>query len=187
MEGNFSYLGLSDQCCCLSRQESLREMQACMEQRWANQEILVRHDEFELLIRHPNGDVIQACRHMSLELGRHVGQRQKFGSHQYVVVSKTKEQNEIIEGESVLGNPLCVSHDGKQGLPSTEEIESARLSLSLTPGSCVQACDLGSANLGLLSRILNLEPKLQRSKRQFQIHSDGSSCTIQVVIDSGQL
>lgn len=88
--------------------------------------------------------------------------------------------------ESVLGNPHCVSRDGKQGLPSTEEIESATHSRSPWPlAAWAQASDLSSANLRILSRTLNLEPVLQRSKGQFQICSDGSSCGIKVVIGSG--
>lgn len=111
------------------------EMQAYMGQRWVDQEILVCHDESDLSIKYPNGDTMWACRHKSLELNRDVQQRLTFGSHQYATVFKAKRQDEITEGENVLGNPHCVNHDGKQGPPSTEEIGSAAHSLTLTLSS----------------------------------------------------
>lgn len=58
----------------------------------------------------------------------------------------------------MLGNPHGMSCDGRQDLPSAEETENARHSLSLTPGISDTGGDVGSVNLGLLSRILTLEP-----------------------------
>lgn len=54
-------------------------------------------------------------------------------------------------GESMTGNFHCMNFDGRQGLPSTEKIENAGHSLSLTSGSPDMGNDLGSVNQGLLS------------------------------------
>lgn len=132
-----------------------------------NQEFLICHEKFELLIRHPNGDVMKACRYMSLKLSRDVAWRNKHGSHEYVVVFECKRQDENTSGVSTLGNSHGMNCDGRQGPPYTEKIENARHSLSLTPGSPDMGNDLGSVNQGLLSRTLNLKPVLQRSKGQF--------------------
>ena len=110
---------------------------------------------------------MKACRYMSLKLSRDVGWRKKHGSHEYVVVFECKRQDENTSGASTLGNSHGMNCDGRQGPPSTEKIENARHSLSLTPGSPDMGNDLGSVNQGLLSRTLNLKPVLQRSKGQF--------------------
>jgi len=115
-----------------------------------NQEFLICHEKFELLIRHPNGNAMKACRHMSLKLSRDVGWRKKHGSHEYVVFER-KGQDENTSGESMIGNSHCMNCDGKQGPPSTEKIENAGHSLSLTSGSPDMGNDLGSVNQGLLS------------------------------------
>ena len=51
----------------------------------------------------------------------------------------------------MIGNFHCMNCDGRQGLPSTEKIENAGHSLSLTSGSPDMGNDLGSVNQGLLS------------------------------------
>ena len=110
------------------------------------QEFLSCHEKFELLIRHPNGDVMKACRYMSLKLSRDVGWRKKHGSHEYVVVFECKRQDGNTSGASMLGNSHGMNCDGRQGPPSTEKIENARHSLSLTPGNPDMGNDLGSVN-----------------------------------------
>ena len=74
----------------------------------------------------------------------------KHGSHEYVVFER-KGQDENTSGESMIGNSHCMNCDGKQGPPSTEKIENAGHSLSLTSGSPDMGNDLGSVNQGLLS------------------------------------